>query len=179
MGFLLGASRVVDWVNLRFGRLAACCVLLACLISAGNAFTRYSISLSSNAWLEIQWYLFGGIFMLGAAYTLKRNEHVRVDVVYGNLPPRARLWIDLGGHILFLMPTVVILGWMCWPLFAASFAIDEVSSNAGGLPRWPAKFLMPLGFGLLALQGLSEIVKRIAMLTGHLPPAVIYTKPLQ
>lgn len=179
MKFLLGASRVVDWINERFARLAACCVLLAGLISAGNAVSRYSFSLSSNAWLEIQWYLFGGIFMLGAAYTLKLNEHVRVDLVYGSLRPRARLWVDLGGHVLFLMPAVCILGWMCWSLFATSYAIGEVSSNAGGLPRWPAKFLMPFGFALLALQGLSEIVKRVAMLTGHLPPAVAYRKPLQ
>jgi TRAP-type mannitol/chloroaromatic compound transport system permease small subunit len=177
--FLLGACRVVDWINERIARFAACCVLLAGVISAGNAVSRYSFSLSSNAWLEIQWYLFGAIFMLGAAYTLKVNEHVRVDLIYGNLRPRARLWVDLAGHIVFLMPAICILAWMSWPLFAASFAINEWSGNAGGLPRWPAKLLIPVGFGLLALQGLSEIVKRIAMLTGHLEPATAYRKPLQ
>lgn len=179
MEFLLGASRAVDWINRWVGRFAACCVLLAILISAGNAVSRYSLGLSSNAWLEIQWYLFGAIFMLGAAYTLKMNEHVRVDLLYGGRSPRARLWIDLAGHILFLMPAVVILGWMCWPLFVESFVHNEISSNAGGLPRWPAKLLLPLGFALLALQGLAEIVKRIAMLTGHLEPSVAYAKPLQ
>ena len=129
---------------------------------------RYGFSFSSNAWLEIQWYLFAAMFMLGAPYTLKRNEHVRVDIIYGNLSPSAFSSGSIcWATILFLMPPVLIIGWMSWPLFSNSFASGEVSSNAGGLLRWPVKLLLPLGFGLLALQGISEIIKRIAALRGH------------
>jgi TRAP-type mannitol/chloroaromatic compound transport system permease small subunit len=166
-------------MNERFGRIAEWCVLLACLISAGNAFVRYGFSYSSNAWLEIQWYMFAAMFMLGAPYTLKRNEHVRVDVIYGNLSPRMKLWIDLLGTILFLMPAVLIMGWMSWPLFYDSLLSGETSSNAGGLIRWPVKLLLPLGFGLLALQGLSEIIKRIAVLSGQAGEITGYEKPVQ
>ena len=128
---------------------------------------RYGFSDSSNAWLEIQWYLFAAMFMLGAPYTLRMNEHVRVDILYGSVSPRVQLWIDLLGGILFLMPATIIIGWMSWPIFVDSFVSGEVSNNAGGLIRWPVKLLLPLGFGLLALQGISEIIKRIAALTGH------------
>lgn len=179
MGALLALSRAIDALNERVGRLADWCVLLAVVISAGNALVRYGFSYSSNAWLEIQWYLFAGMFMLGAPYTLKRNEHVRVDVIYGALPPRAKLWVDLLGAILFLMPPVLIIGWMSWPLFMDSWRSGEVSSNAGGLIRWPVKLLMPVGFGLLALQGISEIIKRIAALAGYGDMTVDYEKPLQ
>jgi TRAP-type mannitol/chloroaromatic compound transport system permease small subunit len=179
MGALLALSRGIDWLNERFGRIADWCVLLACLISAGNALVRYGFSFSSNAWLEIQWYMFGAMFMLGAPYALKRNEHVRVDIIYGSLPPRFRLWIDLLGGILFLMPAVLIIGWLSWPLFYNSFIGNETSSNAGGLLRWPVKLLLPLGFGLMALQGLSEIIKRWAALCGALDIVVGYEKPLQ
>ena len=179
MRALLRVSGAIDEVNERFGRLADWCVLLACLISAGNALVRYGFSFSSNAWLEIQWYLFAAMFMLGAPYTLRRNEHVRVDVIYGNLSPRLRLWVDLLGGILFLMPAVLIIGWMSWPLFYDSWQSGEVSSNAGGLIRWPVKLLLPLGFGLLALQGLSEIIKRIAALRGYEGVVAEYEKPLQ
>ncbi len=179
MKALLALSDIIDAVNERFGRIANWCVLLACLISAGNALVRYGFSASSNSWLEIQWYLFAAMFMLGAPYTLKRNEHVRVDILYGNLPPKAQLWIDLLGAILFLMPATVIIGWMSWPIFVESFTSGEVSNNAGGLIRWPVKLMMPLGFGLLALQGLSEIIKRIAALTGHRALIARYEKPLQ
>jgi len=179
MRALLRVSGAIDGVNERFGRIADWCVLLACLISAGNALVRYGFSFSSNAWLEIQWYLFAAMFMLGAPYTLRRNEHVRVDVIYGNLSPRLRLWVDLLGGILFLMPAVLIIGWMSWPLFYDSWQSGEVSSNAGGLIRWPVKLLLPLGFGLLALQGLSEIIKRIAALRGYEGVVAEYEKPLQ
>ena len=179
MRALLRVSGAIDGVNERFGRIADWCVLLACLISAGNALVRYGFSFSSNAWLEIQWYLFAAMFMLGAPYTLRRNEHVRVDVIYGNLSLRLKLWVDLLGGILFLMPPVLIIGWMSWPLFYDSWQSGEVSSNAGGLIRWPVKLLLPLGFGLLALQGLSEIIKRIAALRGGEGVVAEYEKPLQ
>ena len=179
MRALLRVSGAIDGVNERFGRIADWCVLLACLISAGNALIRYGFSFSSNAWLEIQWYLFAAMFMLGAPYTLRRNEHVRVDVIYGNLSLRLKLWVDLLGGILFLMPPVLIIGWMSWPLFYDSWQSGEVSSNAGGLIRWPVKLLLPLGFGLLALQGLSEIIKRIAALRGYEGVVAEYEKPLQ
>jgi TRAP-type mannitol/chloroaromatic compound transport system permease small subunit len=176
---LLALSGIIDAVNERFGRIANWCVLLACLISAGNALVRYGFSDSSNAWLEIQWYLFAAMFMLGAPYTLRMNEHVRVDILYGSVPPKIQLWIDLLGGILFLMPATIIIGWMSWPIFVDSLLTGEMSNNAGGLIRWPVKLLMPLGFGLLALQGLSEIIKRIAALTGHRALITKYEKPLQ
>ncbi|HEY2889093.1 MAG TPA: TRAP transporter small permease subunit [Dongiaceae bacterium] len=179
MKTLLAVSGVIDAVNERFGRIANWCVLLACLISAGNALVRYGFSDSSNAWLEIQWYLFAAMFMLGAPYTLRMNEHVRVDILYGNISPKVQLWIDLLGGILFLLPATIIIGWMSWPIFVDSFVSGEVSNNAGGLIRWPVKLLMPLGFGLLTLQGISEIIKRIAALTGHRALIAKYEKPLQ
>jgi TRAP-type mannitol/chloroaromatic compound transport system permease small subunit len=176
---LLGISDLIDAINERFGRIANWCVLIACFISAGNALVRYGFSFSSNAWLEIQWYLFGAMFMLGAPYTLKMNEHVRVDIIYGNVSRRAQIWIDLLGGVFFLLPAAAIIGWMSWPLFWASFTSGEVSNNAGGLLRWPVKLFMPLGFGLLALQGISEIIKRVAALTGHRALVSKYEKLLQ
>jgi len=176
---LLAASRLIDSLNEKVGKIAVWCVLIAVLISAGNALSRYAFSASSNAWLEIQWYLFGGMFMLGAAHTLRVNEHVRVDIIYGNLGPRAQAWIDLLGGILFLLPAVLIIGWMSWPYFLDSLVRHEMSSNAGGLIRWPAKLLLPVGFGLLALQGVSEIIKRVGFLLGHEEMAPQYEKPLQ
>jgi TRAP-type mannitol/chloroaromatic compound transport system permease small subunit len=176
---LLAGCRAIDWVNTGIGRLASWCVLIACVISAGNALSRYSFSLSSNAWLEIQWYLFAAIFLLGAPYTLKVNEHVRVDIVYGSLSPRGRAWLDLVCGVLFLLPAMAMLTWMCWSFFAKSYAIGEMSNNAGGLPRWPVKLLMPVGFGLLALQGVSEVIKRVAVLVDRADLTQTYEKPLQ
>jgi TRAP-type mannitol/chloroaromatic compound transport system permease small subunit len=176
---LLAISRAIDRVNEKIAGIANWMVLLACLISAGNAFSRYSFSLSSNAWLEIQWYLFGAMILLGASYTLKRNEHVRVDIVYGHLSTRTQIWIDIIGGLLFLLPATVIIGWLAWPMFHNSFVQNEISANAGGLLRWPIKVMIPLGFWLLSLQGLSEVIKRIAMLTGHLTADVHYERPLQ
>lgn len=166
MRAMLGFSRGVDAVNAFFGRIADWAVLAACAISAGNAFIRYGFSWSSNAWLEVQWYLFAATVMLGAAYTLRRNEHVRVDLVFGAVGARARLWIDILGIIFFLLPGMLLLTWMTWPFFLDAWMRGEGSPNAGGLLRWPVKILMPIGFALVSLQGLSELVKRIATLRG-------------
>jgi TRAP-type mannitol/chloroaromatic compound transport system permease small subunit len=176
---LLGVSRAIDWINEKFGVIANWLVLLACLISAGNAFSRYLFSQSSNGWLEIQWYMFGGMVLLGAPYTLKMNEHVRVDLVYGMMSERTRIWIDIVCGILFLLPICVILTYFTWPWFVDSWRIGEVSTNAGGLIRWPVKLLMPVGFALMALQGISEIIKRIAALEHVIEMEFKYEKPLQ
>jgi TRAP-type mannitol/chloroaromatic compound transport system permease small subunit len=159
----------MDRVSGAFGWVADWCVLLACAISAGNATMRYTINYSSNAWLEVQWYLFAGIVMLGASYTLVRNEHVRVDLVYGSLSTRGKLWVDVFGILLFLLPAMALLTWMTWPFFLDAFYRNEHSSNAGGLLRWPVKLLLPVGFLLLVLQGISELIKRVALLRGIQP----------
>jgi len=182
MRALLGLTRGVDALSTAFGKAAEWCVLAACAISAGNAAMRYGFSLSSNAWLEVQWYLFAGIVMLGAAHTLRRNGHVRVDLVYGMASARTRLWIDVFGIVFFLLPGMVLLAWMTWPFFLDSWMRQEVSPNAGGLIRWPVKLLLPLGFALVVLQGLAELVKRIAALGGIEDDAArvaTYRKPEQ
>ncbi|WP_160123153.1 TRAP transporter small permease subunit [Rhodovarius lipocyclicus] len=166
MKALLAFSHGVDWLSERFGRIADWMVLASCAISAGNAFVRYGISYSSNAWLEVQWYLFAGMVMLGASYTLRRNEHVRVDLLYGAVGHNVRLWIDILGFVLFMLPAMMLLTWMTWPFFLDSFMRNEGSPNAGGLLRWPAKLILPVGFALLVLQGFSELIKRIAVLRG-------------
>ncbi len=176
---LLKFSRVVDWLNAQFGTIANWLVLLACLISAGNAASRYAFSESSNAWLEIQWYLFTGMVLLGGPYTLKLNEHVRVDLFYGMVSERMRLWIDIVGGVLFLLPFCLILIYFTWSWFVESWQINEVSSNAGGLVRWPVKLLLPVGFVLMAVQGVSEIIKRIAALEHAIDADFKYEKPLQ
>jgi TRAP-type mannitol/chloroaromatic compound transport system permease small subunit len=175
MGPLLAFSRAVDAVNAMFGRVADWLVLLACAVSAGNAFLRYGFSRGSNAWLEAQWYLFAGIVMLGASYTLFRNEHVRVDLVYGALRERARLWVDVLGIALFLLPAMALLAWMTWPFFLDSWMRNETSSSPDGLLRWPVKILLPLGFALITAQGMSELIKRVALLRGiRLPAASLH-----
>lgn len=179
MDALLKLSRLIDALNERIGHIASWLVLAACAISAGNALMRYGFSLSSNAWLEIQWYLFAGIVMLGAANTLRVNGHVRVDVFYSRYGERTRLWLDLLGGVLFLLPMAIIIGWMSWPLFINSYQVGEVSGNAGGLLRWPVKILIPLGFLLLTLQGLSEIIKRAAALAGRIRLDAGYERPQQ
>ncbi len=166
MKSLLSLSRSIDRLNEQVGRLVYWLVLVAVLISAGNAISRYTLNLSSNAWLEIQWYLFSAIFLLSAGYTLLYNQHVRIDVVSARLSRRARAWIDILGTLLFLLPVAIAILWMSWPIFVTAFKVHEMSSNAGGLPVWPARLLMPVGFLLLTLQGLSELVKRIAFLQG-------------
>lgn len=179
MNVLLRLSDLIDELNKRVGKIAEWLVLLACLISAGNAAVRYTLDISSNAWLEIQWYMFAGVVMLGASYTLKMNEHVRVDVFYGRLPPRGRALFDLIGCILFLMPVTLLMTWLSWPFFFHSFRAGEVSANPGGLALWPAQLLLPLGFALLSLQGISEIIKRIGYLTGRYNMDTHYERPLQ
>lgn len=166
MARLLALSRLIDALNERVGGAVRWLVLAAVLISAGNALSRWSLSLSSNAWLEIQWYLFSAIFLLGAGHTLARNEHVRIDVISAKLTRRAQAWIDIAGGVLFLLPMASIILYFSWPMFVQSYIEGEVSADAGGLIRWPVKLLIPVGFTLLILQGLSEIVKRIALLQG-------------
>jgi TRAP-type mannitol/chloroaromatic compound transport system permease small subunit len=179
MKLCLAFSRGIDVLNERIGFLAEWLVLLSCLISAGNAFSRYAFGLSSNAWLEIQWYMFAAVVMLGASYTLKKNEHVRVDIVYTNVSTRKQIGIDIFGFILFMLPATIIMAYLSWPIFHNSWAQGEISANAGGLPRWPVKIFLPLGFALLTLQGFSELIKRIAMLTGHMKADLHYERPLQ
>ncbi|MEW5893683.1 MAG: TRAP transporter small permease subunit [Pseudomonadota bacterium] len=171
MQALLTLSRAIDALNEWVGRAVYWLVLIVALVSAGNAVSRYGFGASSNAWLEAQWYLFSAIFLLAAGYTLKHNGHVRIDVIYGRLAPRSRALIDLVGTLLFLLPMTLLIMWLSWAGFAESYAIGEVSPDAGGLLRWPVKLLIPLGFALLALQGLSEIIKRIAFLAGVGPLA--------
>ncbi len=169
MRVLLMLSRGIDALNEAIGRTVLWLTLAAVLISAGNAAARYGLDLSSNAWLEVQWYLFSLIFLLGAAYTLKHNGHVRIDVLYNRWPPRLQAWIDLLGALFFLLPMAGLIAWLGWKGFEASYAVAETSPDAGGLPRWPIKLAIPLGFALLWLQGVSEAIKQAARLAGHLP----------
>ena len=179
MKSLLAISRGIDWFNTQFAVVANWLVLLAALISAGNAGSRYLFSESSNGWLEIQWYMFAGMVLLGGPYTLKMNEHVRVDLFYGLASERTRIWIDIVGGLLFLLPICVILTYFTWPWFVESWTINEASSNAGGLVRWPVKLLLPVGFFLMAIQGVSEIIKRVAALEHVIDEEFKYEKPLQ
>ncbi|MFI4904088.1 MAG: TRAP transporter small permease subunit [Burkholderiales bacterium] len=169
MNALLGFSRVVDALSERIGRVIGWLVLVTVLISAANATVRKLFDYSSNAYLEIQWYLFAAIFLIGAGYTLLRNEHVRIDIISSRLSPRAQNWIDVIGIVLFLFPMSVIIMWLSWPLLEDSYVRHEVSTNAGGLIIWPARLLVPVGFFLLILQGVSELIKRVAFLAGRIP----------
>ncbi len=168
MGSLLALSRFIDRINEFIGRNVSWLVLAAVLISAGNATIRKVFDMSSNAWLEVQWYLFGAVFMLAAGYTLRKNEHVRIDVLAGNLSKRTRDRIDLFGHFVFLLPFCLMMTYLAWPFFWRSFQSGEMSSNAGGLIIWPAKASILLGFILLTAQAVSEIIKRIAIIRGLL-----------
>jgi TRAP-type mannitol/chloroaromatic compound transport system permease small subunit len=202
LGGLLKLSRAIDDINARFGVVANWLVLFACVISAGNAAVRYGINgilalaadfpllhglasgigwygNNANAFLELQWYMFAGMVLLGGPYTLKMNEHVRVDLFYGMASDRARIWIDIVGGVLFLLPICIILIYFCWPWFVESYRIGEQSNNAGGLIRWPVKLILPIGFGLMALQGISEIIKRVAALEKVIDVEFKYEKPLQ
>ena len=179
MRALLKLSLAIDWINERLGYIASVAVLLTALISAGNAFVRYLLDISSNGWLEIQWYLFAGIVMLGAPFVLKLNEHVRVDLFYGRLKGYAPVYVDLFGLIFFLMPVMVVFTYLSWPYFVRMYETGEMSNNAGGLIRWPAMLLLPTGFFLMLLQGLSEIVKRVAYLMGIHEMDTHYERPLQ
>jgi TRAP-type mannitol/chloroaromatic compound transport system permease small subunit len=166
---LLSLSTLIDRINEVIGKAMGYAILLAVVVSAGNAVVRKLFSTSSNAWLELQWYLFGAAFMLAAAYTLKQNEHVRVDVFYGSRTRRTQHWIDLFGHVLFLLPFVVLMTYMLIPYAWRAFQNGDISTNAGGLIIWPARALLAAGFVLLTLQALSEIVKKIAVMRGIIP----------
>ena len=179
MNGLLALSRVVDAVTDRIGRGLTWFILAAVIISGGNAILRKAFNIGSNAWLEVQWYLFAGVVMLGASQTLRLNEHVRVDIVYMHLPERGREWLDLVGTALFLVPTMLVIAWLSWPFFLQSWSIQEMSTNAGGLVRWPVKLLLPAGFVLVALQGISEIIKRSAALHGDIRFESRYERPVQ
>ncbi|WP_185982874.1 TRAP transporter small permease subunit [Aureimonas mangrovi] len=179
MGALLLFSRSVDRLNAGFAVIAEYMVLAAVLISGGNALLRYTLNISSNGAIEIQWYLLAGMVLLGSAYTLRMNEHVRVDLIYSTLAPRTRLYVDIIGFAVLFLPVVGYLFSLCWPFFWRSFISGETSMNAGGLILWPAKAALPLGFGLLFLQGLSELIKRFAALAGLIELETKYEKPLQ
>ncbi len=169
MKALLKLSGFIDALNDRVGRLSYWMILIAVLVSAGNATVRYLFDRSSNAWLEIQWYLFSAVFLFCAGYTLLHNQHVRIDVLTSHLSKRGRAWIDLLGTLLFLLPMAIAIMWMSWPVFVQAYELNEVSSNAGGLIVWPARLMVPVGFFLLMLQGISELIKRIAFLLGLIP----------
>jgi TRAP-type mannitol/chloroaromatic compound transport system permease small subunit len=166
---LLALSRLIDALNELVGRTTYWLILVAVLISAGNAVVRYTINMSSNAWLEIQWYLFSAVFLFCAGYTLLHNQHIRIDVITGRLSKRAQAWIDIIGTLLFLMPMALTILWLSWPVFVDAYQRNEVSTNAGGLIIWPARLMLPIGFLLLVLQGFSELVKRVAFLRGMIP----------
>ena len=169
MNALLAVSRVIDALNDRIGRAVYWLVLVAVFISAANAVVRKALDMSSNAFLEVQWYLFSAIFLLCAGYTLHMNEHIRIDIISGRLSRRAQTWIDVFGTVFFLLPMVALILYESWPWFVRAWQSKEVSPSAGGLILWPAKILVPVGFALLGLQGLSELVKRIAFLMGLAP----------
>ena len=179
MSSLLQLSRLIDWINDRFGFVAKWAIFLACLISAANAVVRYLANYSSNAFLEIQWYLFGAAVMLGTAQVLRVNEHIRVDVFYSRYSGRTQALVDLVGLLFFMLPSMAVMISFAWPLFIKMYLTGEVSNNAGGLIRWPAMLLLPLGFGLLFAQGVSEAIKRVAWLTHQYEGEFHYEKPLQ
>ncbi|MGZ5040355.1 MAG: TRAP transporter small permease subunit [Usitatibacter sp.] len=172
MRMLLRLSAWIDWLNERVGHAVYWLVLATVLISAGNAIMRKMFSMSSNAWLELQWYLFSAVFLLCAGYTLLRNEHVRIDVVAGRLSPKAQAWIDVFGTIFFLLPMTIAIMVMSWPYFLRSYMENEISGSAGGLALWYGRILLPAGFLLLSLQGISELIKRIAFLAGAGPDPI-------
>lgn len=169
MPLLLSLSRLIDGISAGIGKLATWLVLAATLISAGNAILRKLFNIGSNSFLEIQWYLFAAVFMLGAGYAFLRNVHVRIDFLSGKFSPATRNWIDVGGILLFLLPLCYLMVTLSWPVVENAYDSGEMSSNAGGLIRWPVYALIPAGFALLALQGVSELIKRVAFLLGQGP----------
>jgi TRAP-type mannitol/chloroaromatic compound transport system permease small subunit len=168
MSALLAISRAIDAVNSRLGRWCAWLILAAVVVSAVNAIIRKVFDVSSNSWLELQWVLFGVVFLLCSPWTLLTNEHIRIDIINGQLPKRVRDWIDIIGHVFFLLPFTIVMIVTAAPFAARSYEINEQSSSAGGLPQWPAKFLILLGFVFLFFQGISELIKRIAILRGDI-----------
>jgi len=177
MSFLLRLSRLIDGLSALIGKLAMWLILAATLISAGNAIVRKTLGTSSNAWLEIQWYLFAAVFMLGGGYAFLRNAHVRIDFLSNKFSPRTRNWIDVGGIVLFLLPLCYVMATLAWPVVEQAYLSGEVSASAGGLIRWPVLVLIPLGFSLLALQGVSELIKRFAFITGKGPDPLEHAGP--
>lgn len=177
MPVLLSLSRVIDAINDRIGRLMMWLVLAATLISALNAIVRKVFGTSSNAWLEVQWYLFAAVFLLGGGYAFLRNAHVRIDFLSARFSARARNWIDIVGIVVFLAPLCLLMIYEGWPVFARAWASGEMSANAGGLIRWPMYLLIPLGFTILLAQGASELVKRFAFLSGHGPDVLAQDAP--
>ena len=176
---LLALSTAIDTLNEKIGYICYVLILLSCLVSAGIAMIRYAFSYSSNGWLEAQWYMFAILVMFGASYTFKRNEHVRVEIFYLFLTERGQLWLDLIGTLCFLIPACLLLAYLSWPFFMQAYSVGEVSGNAGGLIRWPIKFVIPAGFVFLALQGISEVIKRIAALQGYVTIDAKYERPTQ
>lgn len=175
----IGLCKAIDLLSYGAALIARWLVLAACLICAANATSRYLFNFSSNGWLEIQWYMFAGIVLLGAPQTLRVNGHVRVDLLYSRLSERSRIWVDAAGICLFLLPTTAYLAYLAWPFFWTSFASLERSSNAGGLLLWPAKAALPLGFALVLLQGFAELLKRALAAAGILAIDTSYEAPLQ
>jgi TRAP-type mannitol/chloroaromatic compound transport system permease small subunit len=175
----LAVSSAIDTVNEKIGYVCNFLVLASCIVSAANAMIRYAFGYSSNGWLELQWYMFAVLVMFGAAYTFKRNEHVRVEIFYLFLSERGQLWLDMIGTLFFMIPACLLLAYLSWPFFMQAYAVGELSGNAGGLIRWPIKFVIPAGFVMLALQGVSEVIKRIAALRGELMIDAKYERPTQ
>lgn len=169
MKALLALSRSIDALNGRIGKATSWLILVAVLVSTGNAIVRYTLDTSSNAWLEIQWYLFSFVFLFCAGYTLLNNQHVRIDIITSNFSKRVQAGIEIFGTVFFLMPMAIAIMWLSWPVFADAYRTGEMSSNAGGLPIWPGRLMLPVGFFLLSLQGISELIKRIAFLRGLIP----------
>ncbi|QHP71198.1 TRAP transporter small permease subunit [Bradyrhizobium sp. LCT2] len=176
---LLALSNAIDALNEKIGYVCNLLVLLACLVSAANAMIRYAFNDSSNGWLELQWYMFAILVMFGSAYTFKRNEHVRVEIFYLTLSERGQLWLDMIGTLFFLIPSCLLLAYLSWPFFMQAYSVGETSANAGGLIRWPIKFVIPAGFVMLALQGVSEVIKRIAAFQGYVTIDAKYERPTQ
>jgi TRAP-type mannitol/chloroaromatic compound transport system permease small subunit len=172
MKALIAISRAIDMVNERVGRLVYWCVLIMVLVSAANATSRYALNIASNAWLELQWYLFAAVFLLCSGYTLLHNEHIRIDVLTARLSRRTQIWIDILGTLIFMLPVTGYIMWLSWPVFMNAWTSGETSMNAGGLVRWPVRLLVPAGFFLLTAQGVSELIKRIAYLRGLIPDPV-------
>jgi TRAP-type mannitol/chloroaromatic compound transport system permease small subunit len=179
MRALLAFADAIDWLDEQIGQALKWLVLFSSLISAGNALMRYTIHYSSNAWLEIQWYMFGAMFLLAAGYALKHEEHVRVDIFFSKMSQRTQAWVDVFGTILFLMPMAIIIAWLSIPMVVNSFRIHEYSSDAGGLLRWPIKIMIPIGFAVLAMQGVAEIIKKTAIALGIRAPGKAYERPVQ
>jgi TRAP-type mannitol/chloroaromatic compound transport system permease small subunit len=172
MNFLLRLSHAIDWLNERVGRVVYWLVLIMVLISAGNATSRYALNIASNAWLELQWYLFAAVFLLCSGYTFLHNEHIRIDVIASRFSRRTQIWIDIFGTVVFMLPVTGYILWLSWPVFVNAWTSGETSMNAGGLIRWPVRLLVPAGFFLLTLQGISELIKRVAYLKGLIPDPV-------